>query len=141
MSTIHPPKRCTFSHKSWRLLRRVGCDSKEIASSNSRIMYDSTVGATEIALKSALFASSRLAPTTKMVNQNTAERAQPTCMPPIWKTLAHIRRKPRGVQVGTDVKNLNNRLITGSDRIKIATHRFEAVAVATDESGYLPRLM
>ena len=94
-----------------------------------------------MALSSTLFAISKLAPMTNMTNHISAAIAHPTCIPPMWKTFAHMHRILRGTHVGTDEKTLNNRLMTGSDRIKIAAQRFAAVAFATAESGYVCCLM
>jgi hypothetical protein len=58
-------------------------------------------------------------------------------MPPMWNTFAHILRIPSGIRVGADEKTKKSKLMTGSDRIKIAAQRFDAVAVAVDDNGYL----
>jgi hypothetical protein len=54
----------------------------------------------------------------------------------MWNTFAQILRIPSGTQVGTDEKTKKSRLMIGSDRIKIAAQRFDAVAFATDDNGY-----
>jgi hypothetical protein len=62
-------------------------------------------------------------------------------MPPMWYTFAQMRRIASGAEVGIAEKMVKRRLITGSERMSIATVRFAAVTVAASGSGYSLRLM
>jgi hypothetical protein len=100
------------------------------------MQYDSITTPTDSVRVLASFAISIVAPTVNMMNQKIAEMAHPTCIPPIWYTFAQIRRRPSGADVGKEEKIVNKRLMTGSERIRMAAQRFAAVAVADDDSGY-----
>lgn len=92
-------------------------------------------------LTSKGFASSRLAPTVKMVNHIVAAIAHPLCKPPMWKILAQCRRMASGKYVGTEQNIVKSRLTTGSERISTAMQRLAAVAVAISASTYLASLI